>query len=144
MSDVFEKGDNGFEFVNEDAVLTPADTDRFLKRLNNELVRAQMDIRRARKQKADCDEAYQRKRLPLLMSEECPDVGRGAGQVTVEERDAWINSQIYGEYTALRNAKDAMEDAVGYGWLVKDQIRVMQSLNNNAKAIYDTYRGGGR
>lgn len=143
MIATFDRGEDGaFVFASEDEVLTPADTDTFLKRLNNELVRAQREVRLARRASADATKAYKKLRAPLLLSQDCPEVGRGAGLVTVEYRDAWINKQISDAYWAHRDALTALEEADGYMWLVKDQVRVMQSLNNNAKAIYTTDRGG--
>ncbi|ETK36175.1 hypothetical protein [Microbispora sp. ATCC PTA-5024] len=141
MTASFDRGETGgLEFIQEGEALTTVETEAFLKRLNNELVLSQLAIRRARTHAANCKKAYEMRRIPLLLSAECPPVGRGVGEVTVAERDAWINNRIMAEYQALNDAKIALENAIDYGWQVKDQVRIMQSLNNNAKEIYRSAR----
>lgn len=141
MSDLFQRGESGsFEFLSEDAVLTPADTDVFLKRLNNELARAQLNVMRARTAEIDAEKAYMEARSILLMTskEEPPEVGRRAGQVSQKQADEWYAVRISKEYWALREAKVVRANAVDYAYQVKAQVELMRSLNVNAKALYDT------
>ncbi|MEU8199543.1 hypothetical protein AB0C10_37740, partial [Microbispora amethystogenes] len=88
---VFERGETGsFEFVDEGSVLTPVETEMFLKRLNNELGRAQLAVRKARRHELDCEQKYMTGRAPLLLHEDCPQVGRRAGEATQKQQDAWL------------------------------------------------------
>lgn len=144
MSDIFVKGEGGFQFVDLDAAMTPFDTDRYLRRLNNELVISQLSVTRARSAEMDAEMIYHATRTPLLLDPDCPRVGNRAGQVSTKERDLWVNTRIPDAYWALEEAKLVRTNAVDYAWQVKTQAGLMQSLNNNAKAIYDTSRGGGR
>jgi hypothetical protein len=131
-----------FEFLSADVVLTPADTDVFLKLLNNELGRAQLKVKRAREAELAAERAYLEARTVLLVDEEAPEVGRRAGQVSQQEQDAWFAERIPDPYWALREARIVRANAVDYAWQVKAQVELMRSLNVNAKAMYDSYRGG--
>ncbi|SEN88679.1 hypothetical protein [Nonomuraea pusilla] len=146
MTDVFQRREGGFEFISEDAVLTPADTDVFLKRLNNELARAQLNVMRARDAEVQAEKAYMEARTKYLFDsgEEPPEVGRRAGQVSQKQADEWFAVRISAEYWALREARVVRTNAVDYAWQVKTQVELMRSLNVNAKALYDTPSGGGR
>lgn len=145
MTDLFQKAESGsFEFISEDAILTPADTDVFLKRLNNELGRSQLAVKRAREAELEAEKEYLTARTILLMQEEAPEVGRRAGQLSQKQMDEWFAVRISEPYWALREAKIVRANAVDYAWQVKAQVELMRSLNVNAKAQYDNYRGGGR
>ncbi|TYB69654.1 hypothetical protein FXF51_05700 [Nonomuraea sp. PA05] len=140
MTDVFQRSEAGFQFISEDAVLTPADTDVYLKRLNNELARAQLNLMRARDAEVTAERAFLEARTAYLFatSEEPPEVGRKAGQVTQKQADEWYAVRISKEYWAFREAKVIRQNASDYVWQVKTQVEVMRSLNVNAKALYDT------
>lgn len=141
MSDLFQRGESGgFEFLSEDAVLTPADTDVFLKRLNNELARAQLNLMRARSAEVAAERTYLEVRSIFLLntSEEPPEVGKRAGQVSQKQADEWFAVRISAEYWALREARVVRANATDYAFQVKAQIELMRSLNVNAKALYDT------
>lgn len=145
MSDLFQKAESGsFEFLSEDAVLTPADTDVFLKRLNNELGRSQLAVKRAREAELQAEYNYMTSRAPLLLDPECPEVGKRAGQVSQKAQEQWFADRVPDEYWALRAARVERQNATDYAWQVKAQVELMRSLNVNAKAMYDNYRGGGR
>lgn len=141
MTDVFQRGESGaFEFISEDTVLTPADTDVYLKRLNNELARAQLNLMRARSAEIQAEKTYLEVRSVFLLesSEEPPEVGRRAGQVSQKQFDEWFAVRISKEYWALREAKVVRQNAFDYALQVKAQVDLMRSLNVNAKALYDT------
>jgi hypothetical protein len=145
MTDVFQKTESGsFEFLSEDVVLTPADTDVFLKRLNNELGRSQLAVKRAREAELQAEYAYMTARAPLLLDPDCPEVGKRAGQVSQKAQEQWFADRIPDEYWTLRAARVERQNATDYAWQVKAQVELMRSLNVNAKAMYDNYRGGGR
>ncbi|MEU6725583.1 hypothetical protein ABZ917_17900 [Nonomuraea wenchangensis] len=140
MTDVFQRTESGFEFLSEDVVLTPADTDVYLKRLNNELARAQLRLMRARDAEVEAEKAYLTARTVFLLEsgEEPPEVGRRAGQVSQKQQDEWFAVRISAPYWALREARVVRQNASDYVWQVKTQVEVMRSLNVNAKALYDT------
>lgn len=128
------------QILDEDAVLTPPEAEKYLKQVNNELGRAQLAVKRLRYRELDLERQYMEARTRLLFSPECPKVGRGEGCVTVDERDTWINSQIE-EYWPYRSAQVQTKNAEDYLKSVSKQASIAQSLNSNAREIYST---GGR
>lgn len=144
MSDeeVYVKGEGGFQFVDVDTLLTPEMTDRYLKLLHNEITRAGLAVVKARDEETSALLVYGRARNPLLLDPNCPEVGSGAGRVSAKERDLWVSVRIPDQYEALEIAKVSRANAVDYAWQVKAQAGLMQSLNNNAKTGYETFRGG--
>ncbi|MEV8639406.1 hypothetical protein AB0395_47920 [Streptosporangium sp. NPDC051023] len=135
--------ESGFRILDEDAVLTPVEADRYLKQVNNELGRAQIALRRLRYEELRLTKAYTEAKTVLLFSVDCPKVGRSEGQVTVDERDAWINAHIdcYWQFASLQVQVKNAED---YLRTVGKQVSIAQTLNNNAKDAYNSYQGGGR
>lgn len=145
MNEAFRRADGGGIVLTNPAVpLNPAQTNELLQYLVNELETAKEDVDAARNQAAACQAAYKKAENRLLISKECPKVGRGLGMVTAAERDAWVFSQIEKEWEALHFAEVHLSNATGYAWKLKEQVSLAQSLNNNAKAAFDSYRGGGR
>jgi hypothetical protein len=144
MSEVFQYTEGGYTFVDTSTVLTPVETELFLKLLHNELGKAQLAVKKARDAEVDAEEAYMRARLPLLLKEDCPDAERRNGRVTQKQVDMWFADRIPAEHQALRRAQVDRRNAVAYAGVVKDQVQVMRSLNSLAKAFYDEHRGGPR
>lgn len=128
---------SGFVFLEPDAHLTPAEVERFLNLLNNEIARAQDNLRRARGRELDAKKIYTRERDRLLLSDDCPNVGRASGDVTVAERDAWINTRIDNELWIYKTAKVEREDAESYVWAIKDQIEILRSLGVLSRQAFD-------
>lgn len=127
----------GFVFLEPDAHLTPAEVERFLNLLNNEIARAQNNLRRARARELDAKKIYARERDRLLLSDEAPNVGRASGDVTVAERDAWVNTRIDDELWIYKTAKVEREDAESYVWAIKDQIEVLRSIGVLSRQAFD-------
>ena len=125
------------QFIDEDAVLNPPQAERYLKQVNNELARAQLNLQRTRFYELKLKRAYLDAKTTLLFSEDCPKVGRGEGYVTVEERDAWINSRIE-EYWPYESAQVQRKNAEDHLATMGKQASIAQSLNNNAKELYAT------
>ncbi|WP_214103171.1 hypothetical protein [Acrocarpospora catenulata] len=145
MSDVFARGRSGsFEFIDADAVLTPVETDAFLRRLNNELAWAHLAVRTARAREVECEKAFMVAKAPVLLEEEVPKVGNRAGEMNKTAADAWWAERLPEPYWALRSSQLERRNAQDYATLVQNQVEIMRSLNVNAKAIYESYRGGGR
>lgn len=139
MSD--QPAENDLHFLDEDAVLTPPEAERYLKQVRNELARAQISLRRLRYKELELKKEHTEARTVLLFSEECPKAGRGEGQVTVDERDSWINARIpcHWPYESLQIQRKNAED---YLQTVGKQVSIAQSLNNAAQKLYESYRGG--
>lgn len=141
-AEIFARTESGYEFVNEDAILTPVQADRFLKRLHNEVGRSQLDLRKTRRTELDAYKAYIIARKPYELDPECPEVGRGVGRVTMETQELWFEARVHDEYWAWKNAVLARRDAEGYMWQVKQQAKLVQSINSNTRTYFDTDRGG--
>ncbi|MFD1546921.1 hypothetical protein [Nonomuraea guangzhouensis] len=140
----FEKRDGGFQFLEEGDVLTPPETDRFLRLLNNELATAGLAYREARRVELDRFKDYSDARKPHELHPDCPEVGRGAGQVTAKAEEAWFERRIPDPYWAWKNAVLERQNAGAYMSQVGKQVEIMRSLNKNATDHFGTYRGGGR
>ena len=130
-----------FRILDEDAALTQPEAERYLKQVNNELARAQIALRRLRYEELKLKKAHTETKTTLLFSLDCPQTGRGDGQVTVAERDAWIDARIpcHWQYESLQVQVKNAED---YLRTVGKQVSIAQSLNNAAKGLYDSFRGG--
>jgi hypothetical protein len=145
VSYAFERAaTGGLVFKAPGVALRPDQTDAFLQVLNNELEAAGAAVRAAREVASEAKKVHKKAETRLLMSPNCPRVGRSSTDVTAAERDAWVQSRCDAEYWALHDAELLLENATDYAWQVKEQVGLLQSLNNNAKAIYDTHRGVGR
>ncbi|MEU8151700.1 hypothetical protein [Nonomuraea sp. NPDC048901] len=144
MSEVFQYTESGYTFIDTATVLTPDQTELFLKLLHNELGKAQLAVKKTRDAELDAEEAYLKARLPLLAEEDCPDRERRSGRVTQKQVDAWFADRITAEHQALRRAQVDRRNAVSYAGVVKDQVQVMRSLNSLAKVFYEEHRGGPR
>ena len=128
---------SGFVFLEPDAHLTPPEVERFLNLLNNEIARAQHALSKTRNRELDAKKIYARERDRLLLSDECPNVGRASTDVTVAERDAWINTRIDDQLWIYKTAKVQREDAESYVWAIKDQIEVLRSIGVLARQAFD-------
>lgn len=141
---VFERREGGFQFVEEGEVLTPPETDRFLRLLNNELVTAGLAVRKARRVELDRFQEYSAARKSHELDPDCPEVGSGAGKVTAKAEEAWFERRIPDPYWAWKNAVLERQNAAAYMSQVSKQVEIMRSLNKNATDHFSTYRGGGR
>ena len=138
-----DQTESDFLILDEDAVLTPPEAEKYLKQVSNELGRAQKSLRRLRYEELRVKKEYTEARTRLLFSPECPQAGRSDGQVTIAERDAWIDARIdcHWHYESLQvQVKIAGE----YLRTVIKQVSIAQSLNNAAKELYGSFRGDGR
>lgn len=140
----FERRESGFEFVDKDAVLTPPQVERFLKDLHNEVGMAQLQLRRARTEEIDAFQAYVMARKPYELDPDCPEVGRGAGQVTAKVEEMWFERRIPEEFWRWKRAVLARQNATSYVYQVKKQTEIMQSINANCRTYYSSYTGGAR
>lgn len=135
----FEKTESGFQFTSADEVLSPAATDVFLKQLSNELGLAQLAVHRAREAELAAYQAYLTARKPLELEDDWP-----GEKSTERSREVWAAGRIPDVFWAYKHAALARQNAVDYAWQVKAQAKLMQSINNNAKAGFESFRGGGQ
>jgi hypothetical protein len=128
---------DGFVFLQPDAHLTPAEVEAFLHRLTNEIARAQRDLVSARDRELQAKEIYSKERNRLLLSDECPNVGRASGDVTVAVRDAWVDTKAADQLWIYKTTKVERENAESYVWAIKDQIEILRSLGVLARQAFD-------
>lgn len=121
--------------IDLDATLTPADVDRYLRRLSNALAFAERDLRQARRREVDAEQRYAEAKQPLLLDPDCPDPTRsGVSQKTQEE---WLGARVPDEYWAFRRAKVVRQNAEDHGRRLDGQIRCIQSINSLVKQMYN-------
>jgi hypothetical protein len=123
--------------IDPDENLTPAEAERILKVLYNELGLAQLELRRARDRELDAKKAYVSERKRLLWTRECPHVGRGSDDVTVDERDAWIDNKIPDEFWVYEVAQSQRADADDYMSMLRHQVKCVQSISATTRQAYD-------
>lgn len=141
----FARGESGsYEFVDPDAVLTPVEAERFLKLLHNAISFATRDLRNARDAELEAFKNYLQARKPYELQEDCPEVGRGVGQVTEKTRELWFERRVPDQFWAYKDAVTARQNASEYARQLDKQVRIMQSLSSLAKLGYETYPRGGR
>lgn len=128
---------SGFVFLEPDAHLTPAQVERFLNLLANEIAAAQKALVDARDRELEAKKIYQQAKDRLLLSAECPNVGRASGDVTVAEREAWINTQVGDELWIYKTTQVERENAESYVWAIKDQIEILRSIGVLSRQALD-------
>lgn len=145
MSEPFKRTPNGGVVLTAPGTpLRPDQTDALLQHINNALETSTDTVAEATRKVAECQKAFKKAETRLLMSPDCPKVGRTVGTVTAAERDAWVAQRCATEWEAVHDAELQLNIATSYAWKIKDQISLFQSLNNNAQAAQGSFRGGGR
>jgi hypothetical protein len=135
----------GLVLTAPDTPLRPDQTDALLQHINNALEVSTDAVAEATRKVAECQKSFKKAETRLLMSPDCPRVGRTVGTVTAAERDAWVARSTATEWEALHDAEVLLNVATSYAWKIKDQISLFQSLNNNAQSGQNiNHRGGGR
>lgn len=125
-----------FEPIDPDADMSPADVDRWLKRLYNELAWARIALKKARYAEVQALKAYKEAREPLKQHDDCPQPSRSTG-VSRDDRDDWINGRISAEYWDLEGKRVVRQAAEDYSRQVRDQVKCIQSIGANARQAYD-------
>ncbi|REF00258.1 hypothetical protein [Thermomonospora umbrina] len=125
-----------FDPIDADADMSPAEVDRWLKRLFNELAFARIALRRARYAEVQAYKAYMEVRHPVLLDPECPQPSRSTG-VTVVGREEWINARVPEKYWDHQAKKIVRESAEDYSRQIRDQVKCIQSIGANARQAYD-------
>lgn len=135
MTEQQTRPQDDFQPIDLDADLTPADVDRFLRALYNELYFAQRALREARSKEIRALKAYSDAKQPLKLDPDCPDTTRSG--VTKAAQEEWFCGQIPDLYWAHQGAKLVRQNAQDYAWRLKDQVKVLQSINSIVKQAYD-------
>jgi hypothetical protein len=125
-----------FRPIDPDADLGPAQVDRFLKQLYNELAFARLRLRESRYAEVRAHKAFTERELELKFSGECPQVSRSTG-ISRADQEAWIVSQASDLFWAHQSAKVMRENAEDYSRQVRDQVKCIQSIGANARQAFD-------
>lgn len=127
--------------IDPDGAMTPADVDRYLRLIYNELYFARKRLREARYKEIQDLKAYSEAKIPLLADPDCPDPERAG--VTKAARDEWINARIPALWWAYQGSKVVRQTAEDYSKQLREQVSCLQSINSIAKQAFDlTGRNG--
>lgn len=114
--------------------LTPIHIEGKLRALVNAIALAQSDLRNFRIKEAEATVILMRATVAMSMNPACPQVKRG--EVTVGDREAWIDAQTINEKseaihaTALREiAQDALRARIA-------ESQAVQSMNASVRQAY--------
>lgn len=121
--------------------VTYGEVNQRLKFLSVASDRANVGFEKARNALAQADDALDKARRKLLLSDECPKVRRNGW--TVAERDAWVDSRCETENTTYVFAKAAFDTATSTVFAVKDQISAAQTASSNLRTEMTMLGGGG-
>lgn len=106
--------------------MTPMLVEAKLLDLANQMAWADKELKAARDQETQRDITYRKARLVAFHDRECPKVARGS--VTVGERDAWVDDQVFEEWAKLREAETRTENA-------KDHVRMITGVTTTVQTI---------
>jgi hypothetical protein len=108
--------------------LTLPAIERKLRQLVNDLALAQHVLEQKRDAEVEAKHAYEKKRRRLVLSERAPKVGRGEGQVTATEREAWVAVNCQEEEQLYDIAVARREAAGDHLRTLRDQASIVQTL----------------
>lgn len=115
--------------------LTPVQIEEKLRKLVNDLTRAQHALRVARDNEVDAKHRYEADYRRAVLSEEAPKVARGG--VTTAERDAWVGEQAavtQRAYDAAEANRKASEDHLR---TLRDQAMCVMALGKSVQAAFN-------
>lgn len=114
--------------------LNPVQVEQKLRQCVNDLYAAEKALAEARDAEVDAEIAYQSTRRKLLLSEACPKVSRG--NVTVADRDAWIDNECADEWMAYRLTSVKCQAAQDHVRTVRDVTSTVQSIASLVRQAY--------
>lgn len=129
--------DRDFTFLDPDDAMTPAQVDRHIKLLNNEVARAQIALRRCRYKEIQDFKEFSEARSPLLLDPECPVISKTAG-VTKAQRDEWIQERIPALWWTYQGSKLVRSTCEDYIRRLGEQVRLTQTISASARQAYET------
>lgn len=106
--------------------LTPVEIEEKLRGLVNEMYAAQKTLAKARDTETGAEIDYKRARARKTLSPDCPKPTRGG--YTTSDKDAWIDEQVIGEWTAYKVATTAREVA-------QDNLRVVLAVAETVRSL---------
>ena len=124
-----------FQPIDLDADLTPADVDRYLRGLHNELYFAQRALREARIKEVQALKDYSDAKQPHLLDPDCPDPTKSG--VSKAAQEEWLCAQIPEPYWKHQGAKVVRMNAQDYARRLDSQVKVLQSINSIVRQAYD-------
>lgn len=119
-----------------DEPLTPVQIETRLHNGITTLTQAQRALTRARDAETEAEIAYKRALYAATLDPSAPQVGRGAGDATVGERDAWVAQRCQEQWEAYRRAETTREAAQDHLRTCRDIIEVLRSLGASVRTAY--------
>ena len=114
--------------------LNPVQVEQKLRACVNELYAAEKQLADARDAEVEAEIAYQTTRRRLLLGDDCPKVSRG--NVTVADRDAWIDNECADEWMAHRLTTVKCQAAQDHVRTVRDVTSTVQSIASLVRQAY--------
>ena len=114
--------------------LTPAQIEAKLRRLVNDLARAQSALRAARDAEVEAKHVYESAHRRALLSDECPKVTRGG--YTTAERDAWVAEQAAELEKAFDVAEANRKAAEDHLRTLRDQSMIVMALGKSVQSAF--------
>lgn len=118
----------------DDHALTPVAAERRLVALDNEMTRAELDLRRARDNEVEAKHVWEAARRRAGFDKDCPRVERGGA--TVDMRKQWIDDKCADEQRRYDIAVAAREGAQDHHRTVRDQAMVCMALLRSVTTAY--------
>lgn len=124
--------------------LTPVEIEARMRASITRLTYAQDALRQARDIETEAEIAYRRAHYRAVLDPTAPTVGRGSGDATVGERDAWVAQRTEDEWAAWKRAETTREAAQDHLRTVRDVVEVLRSLGASVRTAYEGagYSGG--
>ena len=121
--------------MNEDHALTPVAAERRLLHLDNELTKAELDLRRIRDAEVDAQHVYEAALRRAGFDKDCPRVARNGA--TVDERKQWIDDRCAAEQRAYDVAVSARKGAETHLKTVDKQSMIALGLLKSVTTAYN-------
>lgn len=113
--------------------LSMIQTEQKLLELNEALAEALDDLKAKRDGQVRAEHKLRKAQRSALFDEDCPAVSRG--QVTIADRDAWVDDKSDAEWLEYNLAKVQMENAKDHMHAVREQISTMQSIASGQRTL---------
>lgn len=117
--------------------LSPVEIEQRLRQSITLITNAQTALRNARDRETEAELAYKGKLWRATLDPAAPRPGRGSGDATVGERDAWVSLQAQTEWEAYRRAEVTREAAQDHLRTVLAVVEVLRSLGASVRTAYE-------
>lgn len=119
--------------------VTPAEVERALFDASERMEQARLDLVDRRNAELAAKREYEIGKVRAAADPWCPAVGKNRGEVTVAERQAWIDAQVLDLMLDLEAARNLRVQAAEGLRVAQKQVEVYQSINASVRA---SVRGG--